>query len=332
MVTKRPFGVTKDGVRTFAYTISNDRGFVVTVLDYGATLQSVVVPGRDGPVDVVLGYDTIEEYERNDGYLGASIGRYAGRIPDSLLRVGGSVFPLAANEGGNHLHGGWNGLDRTVWTARIAGDTVRFAILSRDGEEGYPGTVRFSASYALKDDVLTIAYRGSADRTTAWNPTNHAYWNLNGHDAGDARTHRLEIPAGRYVPVGPDGIPTGGEADVSGTRFDFRTLRGIGGAYDNSFVLSGTPVRLQGERGIGMEIRTNCSAVQVYNAAFLSARAGKGGAVYRPFGAVCLETEGRQAAPGSPIPEESVLSPNGSGKRRVTKYRFLIEEEESWNP
>ena len=248
MVTKRLFGVTKDGVGVYAYTIANDRRISVTVLDYGATLQSVVLWHKGEPVDIVLGYDTVEEYERNDGYLGASIGRFAGRIPDSVLRIGNDAFPVTANEGKNQLHGGIVGFDKRVWNAAIGDDSVTFSLVSPDGDEGFPGECRCSAAYTLSAETLTVVYSGSSDRVTAWNPTNHAYWNLNGHDAGDTRGHKLQIPADHYVPVGPDAIPTGGETDVTGTRFDFRTMREIGDTYDHSFVLSGNPITLIGNR------------------------------------------------------------------------------------
>ncbi len=326
MVTKRHFGTTRNGDDVYAYTLKNDRGISVTVLDYGATLQSVVLTHKGEPVDVVLGYDTIDEYENNDGYLGASIGRFAGRIPDSVLRIGIDAFPVTANEGKNQLHGGLVGFDKRVWNATVYDDSVTFSLVSPDGEEGFPGECRCYAIFSLSADALTIEYTGASDRVTAWNPTNHAYWNLNGHDAGDTRGHQLEIPADRFVPVGPDAIPTDGEADVTGTRFDFRTMREIGGTYDNSFVLSGNPVRLWGNRGIGMEITTDCKAVQFYNTKYLSERKGKGGAVYRPFGAVCLETEGQQTMPNQPIAEENVITPDRVLSERKTTYQFIYEE------
>ncbi len=332
MVTKRLFGQTPDGKSVFAYTITNRSGTAVTVLDYGAALQSVVLPYKGKRLDVVLGYDTLDNYMQNDAYLGASVGRYAGRIPDSLLRIGAEAFPLTANEGPNHLHGGRCGFSHRIWFAKHTRNTVCFDLLSPDGDEGYPGMVRFYAIYTLKRSKLTITYRAESDRITAWNPTNHAYWNLNGHDAGDARTHRLEIPADRYVPVGPDMIPVDGEADVSGTRFDFRSLREIGGAYDHSFVLHKGPIRLYGSSGVGMEIMTDCAAVQLYTAEFLSERKGKQNALYRPFGAICLETQGRQAQRGRPIAEENVLSRPGSRKTRKTTYRFITKEDGKWNP
>lgn len=326
MVTKRHFGVTKNGEDVFAYTIENERGISVTVLDYGATLQSVVLPHKGGRVDIALGYDTIGEYEQNDGYVGASIGRFAGRLPDSVLRIGTNAFPVTANEGRNQLHGGIVGFDKRVWNAAVGDDSVTFSLVSPDGEEGFPGECRVFAIYTVSGDSLTIEYAGASDRATAWNPTNHAYWNLNGHDAGDTRRHRLIIPADRYVPVGPDAIPTGGEADVQDTRFDFRTMRGIGDVYDHSFVLSGGVIRLSGNIGIGMEITTDCKAVQFYNAKYLSERVGKGGAVYRPFGAVCLETEGRQTMPDLMIADENVLKPDRVLSERKTRYHFLYEE------
>ncbi len=326
MVTKRLFGVTKAGFEASAYTISNDRGIAVTVLDYGATLQSVVLPHRGERVDIVLGYDTIEEYERNDAYLGASVGRFAGRIPDAILRIGKDAFPVTANEGKNQLHGGRIGFDKRVWTAECGDDAVTFTLRSEDGDEGYPGTLVCTAVYELRGDTLTVTYTGVSDRKAAWNPTNHAYWNLNGHDTGDTRKHLLEIPADRYVPVGPDMIPLDGEADVAGTRFDYRKLRVIGGAYDHSFVLSGGPILLWGNRGIGMEIRTDCTAVQFYNAEYLSGPTGKDGAAYGPFGAVCLETQGRQTPRGAAVFPENILSA-GVPKARTTQFRFLSKED-----
>ena len=326
MVTKRHFGVTRNGEDVCAYTISNDRGIAVTVLDYGATLQSVVLPHRGERVDIALGYDTVEEYENNDGYVGASIGRFAGRIPDSVLRIGTDAFPVTANEGKNQLHGGLVGFDKRVWDATVGDDSVTFSLVSPDGEEGFPGACRCFAIFTLSDDALSIEYAGASDRVTAWNPTNHAYWNLNGHDAGDTRKHTLMIPADRFVPVGPDAIPTGGEADVTGTRFDFRAVREIGEPYDHNFVLSGGVIRLFGNIGIGMEIETDCKAVQFYNAKYLSERPGKGGAVYRPFGAVCLETEGRQTQRDMTIAEENILVPQMMFDQRITKYKFLYEE------
>ena len=326
MVTKRHFGVTKNGEAVYAYMIENDRGISVTVLDYGATLQSVVLPHKGECIDIALGYDSVAAYEQGSCYLGASIGRFAGRIPDAMLRIGGKTYPLSVNEHANQLHGGKIGFDRRVWYAVTGEDTVLFSLRSEDGDEGYPGSLQITARFTLKDDMLSIVYTGLSDRTTAWNPTNHAYWNLNGHDAGDARSHRLLLPADQFVPVGPDMIPTGGEEDVSDTRFDFRSMREIGGAYDHSFVLSGGAIQLRGNCGIGLEITTDCPAVQFYNAEYLGEQIGKGGARYRPFGAICLETQGRQTMRGASVYDENRLYP-GAERKRTTQYRFIFGED-----
>ena len=327
MVTKRPFGTTKDGAPVTAYTLANEHGFGVSVLDYGATLQSVVLPHKGGRIDVVLGYDTIEEYENNDGYLGASIGRFAGRIPGARLNLDGTVFSLSVNEGKNHLHGGFRGFDKRVWNAAVGSDLVTFSLVSPDGEEGFPGKCRCFAIFSLSNDALSIKYIGASDRVTAWNPPNHAYWNLNGHDAGDARGHMLEIPADRYIPVGTDMIPVNSETDVTGTCFDFRSMREIELAYDHSFVLSGSAIRLSGNSGIEVEIKTDCTAVQLYTAEYLTERKGKIGTIYRPFGAVCLETEGRQTRRDLPIAPENILSGSDCETVRTTSYRFIMRED-----
>ena len=237
------------------------------------------------------------------------------------------MIQLTVNRPPDHIHGGTEGFDKKIWDIVECDDThVELRYISEDGEEGYPGTVLCTAVYSLDGDTLSITYRGKTDRTTGWNPTNHAYWNLNGHGSGDARTHRLQIPADRFIPVGSDMLPTDGEADVSGTRFDFRSMRTIDGTYDHSFVLSDSTIRLFGNRGIGMEITTNCTAVQLYTANFLTPRMGKGGADYGPYGAICPEAEGRQAFKNAPIPEESVLCPC-TELSRTTAFRFITKED-----
>ena len=325
MVTKSLFGKTSQGEDVYAYRITNNSGIAVTVLDYGATLQSVVLPHNDEPVDIVLGYDTIQEYEQNDGYLGASVGRYAGRIPDSVLHIGEKDYPLAQNDGRNHLHGGKFGFDKRIWSAKTAKYSVTFRLLSPDGDENYPGNLNCSATYTLTNRTLKLTYRASADAVTAWNPTNHAYWNLNGHASGDVRSaHLLQIPASRYVPVGSDMIPTDHPRQVFGTVFDFRMMRAIRDCYDHSFTLDEGAIWLCGSSGICMSIITDCKAVQLYTANFLSDRKGKGGVEYHPYGAVCLETESRQVPQDSTLPEESILLPNAPVSH-TTKFHFLFK-------
>lgn len=336
MVEKQIFGVTKEGKTVGVYRIINRHGLSVALLDYGCTLQSVVIPHRGKRVDVCLGYDTIREYEQNDGYLGAVIGRYAGRIPGGVLRLGDRSYPLFQNDGDNHLHGGRIGFDQKIFHAETTDSSVCFNYHSPDGEEGYPASLSIFVTYELsEDDVLKISFRGCADGVTVWNPTSHAYWNLNGHQSGSALSHRLRIPADRYVPVGKDLIPSDGERDVSGTPFDFLDSKPISegfkspcirdaNGYDHSFVLSGHTIELDGINGIRMQIITDSKAVQLYTANYLSERIGKGNAVYRPHDAVCLETEARQIRRNGLIPDESMLAAN-TPKEHTTAFRFLYE-------
>lgn len=336
MVSKQIFGVTKDGKTVFIYRITNQNGLSAAVLDYGCTLQSVVIPHRGKQIDVCLGYDTIRAYEQNDGYLGALIGRYAGRIPGAVLHLGNKNYPLYQNDGVNHLHGGRIGFDQKVFHAETTDSSVCFTALSPDGEEGYPATLSVSVTYELTDnDILRIRCCGCADGVTAWNPTNHAYWNLNGHQSGSALSHKLRIPAERYVPVGKDLIPLSEERDVSGTPYDFRNGQTIAdgfkkpcireaNGYDHSFVLSSDTIELEGTSGICMQVITNSKAVQLYTANFLSERIGKGDVIYHPHDAVCLETQARQILKNGVIPEESLLAAN-TLKEHITAYRFLYE-------
>ena len=336
MVTQSVFGITQSGKTVHAYRLKNQHGLAVTVLDYGCTLQSVCVPHAGTCIDVCLGYDTIEEYEQNDGNMGAVIGRYAGRIPDSVLTLGEKRYPLFANDGKNHLHGGKIGFDRHVFAGEVSENSVRFTYVSPDGEEGYPAALSVSVTYLLtEDNELRMTLSAVSDGLTVWNPTNHAYWNLNGQGSGSALEHVLTIPASRFVPVDQKLIPLSESAPVEGTPFDFRSPRVLkegfaspviadGNGYDHSFLLDGNPITLCGNRGISMQIETDCRAVQLYTANFLGERRGKNGTVYLPHTAICLETESRQLMRHAPIPEESVVTPN-TVKTHTTAYRFFCE-------
>ena len=334
MVKEQVFGVTEQGETVHSYCIKNNRGVSVTVLDYGCTLQSVRIPLNGKDVDICLGYDTIREYEQNDGYLGAVIGRYAGRIPDSVLFLNGQSYPLYRNDGVNHLHGGRIGFNKRVFQAEAKDSSVMFRYVSPDGEEGYPASLSVSVTYLLTDDnVLRIVFRGVSDGMTVWNPTNHAYWNLNGHQSGSVLSHELKIPADCYVPVDRTLIPIDHAHGVSGTPYDFRNTKPIlkgfqdpeikdANGYDTSFILSNGFIELSGNIGIQMRINTDCKAIQLYTANNLSERIGKDGAFYKPHDAICIETESRQMLRGCQIPEESILNPNAV-KEHMTEFMFL---------
>ena len=299
------FGTTRSGAPVTAYRISNTAGMSVTVLDYGGTIQSLCVPGRDGTVDVVLGYDTISEYEENSGYLGATIGRVGNRIGGAQFSLGGKTYQLARNDGDNHLHGGIVGFDKRMWQVVPMDDALVCSRLSPAGEEGYPGNLQVRVTFRLKDqNSLLIRYEADTDQDTIVNLTNHSYFNLAG--GGSVLDHELQVLAHRITENGAGCLPTGRLLDVAQTPFDFRRSKRIGAdisredpqlafgnGYDHNFVLSGTPAAVlrSSTSGIELTVDTDMPGMQVYTANSLSSRQGKGGSRMEPRDAVCLETQ-----------------------------------------
>lgn len=300
----RTFGTTAAGETVTAWTMTRENGMALTLLDYGATIQSLYVPDRKGmPVDVVLGYDTVEAYEKNDGYLGATIGRMANRIGHGQFHLDGKTYALALNDGENHLHGGSRGFDKHIWNVCAEEDSLVCTRLSPDGEEGYPGNLQVSVRFTLTDDALTLTYEAQSDRTTIVSLTNHSYFNLAG--GGSILEHTLQVNAERFLENNAGCLPTGKILDVDGTAFDFRAPKKIGrdlssndpnfsaGGYDHNFVLCGRKAAVLEceDTGIRMCVETTLPGMQVYTANFLTPRAGKNGSQMGLRNAVCLETQ-----------------------------------------
>lgn len=305
-VSAFPFGALPTGESVTAYRIENSAGASVTLLDYGATVQSLLVPNAHGGLtDVVLGYDSPAEYRHNGGYLGASIGRHGNRIGGASFSLGGKLYQLAVNDGVNHLHGGDRGFDKYIWQADCGEDSVRFSRLSPDGEENYPGDLAVSVTYTLtEDNTLRIVYDADTSADTVVNLTNHSYFNLNG--GGSALDTELMINAERFTELGEGTLPTGRILPVEGTPFDFRRFKPIGqdigadceqlrlgGGYDHNFVLSGRHAASarSAASGIQMDVCTDMPGVQLYTANGLSERPGKGGSRMAEHFAFCLETQ-----------------------------------------
>ena len=304
-IIKQPFGSLADGSAVTAWTLISDDGLRAEILDYGVTIRSLTVPDRDGtPVDVVLGYDTLEEYVQNRGYVGATIGRFANRIGGASFSLNGETYTLAANDGVNHLHGGEQGFDKRIWAAEETETGIRFSLTSPDGEEGYPGTLQVTVTVSWKGRGLELRYHAETDRDTILNLTNHSYFNLDGQ--GTVYDQLLQLGADRFCMGGPGCLPTGEIVPVAGTAMDFRTERRIGdavdsgepcvklsGGYDSNFVLSSSPaaVARSEKTGIVMTVTTDQPGVQFYSTNFLTPRTGKGGAQYGLRSAFCLETQ-----------------------------------------
>ena len=309
--------------------LSRQDGLEIAILTYGATLQAIVPPCRDGAErSLILGFGSIDGYTRTTNhYLGATVGRYANRISRGSLDIDGTTHGLSQNEGEHHLHGGHAGFDRRVWEIRRCGSegapSVALGYHSADGEEGYPGAVDVEVEYTLVHvNALRIRYRASTDRRTVVNLTNHAFFNLAGEGSGDVLDHELTIDADDYIPIDEDLIPTGAIASVDGTPFDFRepTLIGeriadscdqlrLAGGYDHNYVLRRNGdeqlrrAALLAHRGsaTAVEIWTSEPGLQLYTGnRFDGTLRGSGGALYGPHAGVALETQHFPDSPSNP--------------------------------
>ncbi len=339
-ITEKPFG-TANGQDVSLYTLTNDRGFEVAITNYGGAVVSLEGPDRNGSfADVVLGFETLEEYVTNPRYFGGLIGRHANRIGSGKFSLHGTPYQLTQNDGVNHLHGGAKGFDKRVWTGKTADEradgsaSLHLEYFSSDGEEGYPGNLKARVVYTLSaGNELEIKYEATTDRETIVNLTNHSYFNLAGH--GDILGHELTLHADSFTPVSKELIPTGEIKSVDGTPMDFRRGKAIGtdlesaGGYDHNFVLSDLDASLRPavrlyEPGSGrvLEIFTTEPGMQFYSGNFLDGSIrGKGGVVYHKYAGLCLEPQHFPDAPNHPNFPSTVLRP-GEVYKQVSVYRF----------
>jgi len=354
-IEKRAFGKAPDGTPVDLYTLTNANGNAngaeAKISNYGGTVVSLVVPDRDGQLgDVVLGFDTLEEYVEQSPYFGCIVGRYANRVGKSRFVLDGVEYTLTQNEGENQLHGGIKGFDKVVWGAEpVRSDDavgLTLAYLSKDGEEGYPGNLSVKVGYYLTDgDELRIEYFATTDKPTVVNLTNHCYFNLAGAGSGDVLGHELMINADRFTPTDEHSIPTGELRSVKGTPMDFTQPTAIGArierddeqlrlgqGYDHNWVLN----KPEGSLGLAarayepttgrvLEVYTTEPGVQFYAGNFLDGSiTGKGGRVYDRHDAFCLETQHFPDSPNNPNFPSTVLRP-GEEYRQTTIYRFSVE-------
>lgn len=326
------------------FELSNANGMQAVITSYGAIVQKLTAPDRDGQYrDVVLGFDTVGEYAGASPYFGAIVGRYGNRIGDSRFELDGVEYTLEANDGKNSLHGGFKGFDKVLWDASRDGQSVTLTYVSPDGEAGYPGEVTLTVVYTLtEDDELRIDYHATTDKATPLNVTNHSYFNLAGQGAGTILDHELEINADAFTPVDQTLIPTGEIRPVDGTPFDFRSATAIGAridapdeqlrfgrGYDHNWVLirSGDGLQLAArayDPGSGriLEVFTTEPGVQFYSGNFLDGTiTGKDGAVYGHRSGFCLETQHFPDSPNRPEFPSTILHPVES-YGSTTVFRF----------
>ncbi|MBO0958699.1 galactose mutarotase [Neobacillus sp. MM2021_6] len=325
----------------YSFTMVNDHGVEVTAINYGCIITKMMVPDQQGNYEnIVLGHDTLDEYVNDPYFLGAVVGRVAGRIKGGSFELDGTPFTLARNENKNHLHGGVRGFDKVVWDAEIVEDGVQFSYLSPDGEEGYPGNLYIQVSYRLNNDnELTIHYEAHSDKKTLLTVTNHSYFNLSGNGKRDILEHTLTIKSNQFLELDHELMPTGTFVNVENTPFDFTRERVIntgaaslhpqnklvGEGYDHSFLLHTNHDReivlSDPESGRTVAIETDEAAVVVYSGNSLKAEGEFRGVPSRKYLGLCLET---QALPDAIHHPEfpSIILDKGQQYSSVTTYRF----------
>lgn len=351
-VRSNRFGITDRGEIVDAFTMGRRGGIEVSVIAYGATVQSLLAPDRRGHrANVVLGFADLAGYQAvNSAYLGATVGRYANRIAEGRFVLDGHEFQLSRNEGRHHLHGGSSGLDARVWERRpdiSDGEvSVTFSYTSASGDEGYPGALDVAVTYALThENTLAIRYRAKSDASTVVNLTNHSLFNLAG--GGTILDHELELNADAYTPVDSEMIPTGEIASVRGTPMDFRSPRRIGEridapfdqltigrGYDHNYVLAAAAsdapafaARLRDPRsGRTMEVWTTEPGLQLYTGNRLDGTlSGFGGVAYERFAGLALETQKYPDSPNHPHFPAAVLRP-GELYESTTELRLGVSD------
>ncbi|HNW04695.1 MAG TPA: aldose epimerase family protein [Oscillospiraceae bacterium] len=323
---KRLWGTLPEG-DVHLYTLEGGAGVRAAISDLGGTVRSLFVPDRNGvPADIVLGYDTPEEYLANGCFFGATIGRYANRIKGARIRIEDHTYRLTANEGKNTLHGG-SGFHTKLWRATETPDWLYLSYVSPDREDGFPGETYVTVRFGFNDDGnFEIGYSATANAPTFVSLTNHAYFNLAGK--GTALGHRLRLGADFYTPADGEGIPTGEILPVEGTALDFREARPVESDYDNNFVLNkeGPAAELFEETsGRLLRLRTDLPGLQLYSGWHIpQGQRGKDGAVYGPHSGLCLEPQFFPDSPHRPEFPSALLSPDGWYERKIV-WEFSVE-------
>ena len=333
-----------DGEKVIQYTLTNPSGMVVKIINYGATVTDIMAPDKNGKMgNVVLGYDSLAGFlQTGNPYFGCIVGRYANRIANAKFALDAKEYKLAANNGGNSLHGGLKGFDKRVWKASdINTDStasLKFTYDSKDGEEGYPGNLHSEVVYTLtKDNGLKIEYTATTDKATPVNLTNHCYFNLSAGTDSTILDHELMIKARQFTPVNSVLIPTGKIDTVAGNAMDFTSAKKIGkdiaqvdGGYDHNWVFQKPENRFDmvaslyhQPSGRFMEVFTTEPGIQFYSGNFLNGTLTntRGGAKYVKHAGLCLETQHFPDSPNQPSFPNTILKP-GETYQQITVYKF----------
>jgi len=351
-VVKAPYGKV-DGQDVQLYTLTNPKGLVMKVTNYGAIITELFVPDRNGKLgDIVAGYESVDGYVKATPYFGTTVGRVANRIKNAQFTLEGKTYKLAANNGPHHLHGGKKGWDKVIWTAAPGGTAqdpaVTFTYVSKDGDEGYPGTVTATLTYTLTaNNEFKVDMSATTDKTTIVNMAHHSYWNLGGFASGTIKDHVLSIHAEKYTPgkpvkPGTDPVPDGTVKPVAETPFDFRTPKPIGKdleaaggkpiGFDHNWIVDGEPHKMRPvavvkdpKSGRVMTLEADQPAVQFYAGIFLDGTITGKGATYRQYDAFCLETQAFVNAINVPAWKDQVILKPGQTYKHSMVHRFTTE-------
>tara|TARA_Y100001958_G_C21244653_1_gene573942 strand:- start:1271 stop:2416 length:1146 start_codon:yes stop_codon:yes gene_type:complete len=343
-IDKIQFGKTIDGIDVKQYIMSNNKGMEISIIDYGGIITSWTAADKKGDYkDIVLGFNTLAEYEAETPYFGALIGRYSNRIAEGKFNLEGQEYTLAVNNGVNHIHGGLKGFDKVVWDAKtILNDStvsLELSYLSKDMEEGYPGNLKAKVTYTLNnEDELSVIYEASTDKPTIVNLTQHSYFNLTADFNQDILGHEIVINANSYLPVDDTLIPTGEFREVNKTPFDFRKSKAIGkqindenaqleigNGYDHCWVLNDQDKGLrfvasayEAVSGRLLEVYSDKPGIQFYTGNFLDGTLPtKSKGTYQIRTGFCLETQHYPNSPNQDNFPSVVLNPGNKYKSKT---------------
>ena len=338
MVARDKFGTMPDGRDVYSYTMSNENGGSVRIIEYGAAIVNIFVPDKNGDfADVVCGYDTLEGYLKDEGqYQGAVVGRVANRISNAHFTLNGKEYNLGKNNGENSLHGGFDSYNTRVWESNVEEfdgyDALTLTLHSPDGDCNYPGNLDIKVVYTFTaDNHLTLSYSAKTDADTYVNLTNHSYFNLSGFNRGDIKNHKIKVYADRITETDENLIPTGNLIPVEGTKFDLREFTMLTQEYDDNFVLSaGDGLKLAAEAidtvsGRGVNVYTTLPGIQIYTGNFMGGEnLYKRGIKSEPRHAFCMETQYFPDTPNNPS-FPSCLIKAGEEYKSETRYEFFCQ-------